>query len=46
MFSDSFTLNVGVRSPFSMVNGSGTKVTAFANSKPLNCRFVSEYKIN
>lgn len=29
-------LNVGVRRPFSILNGSGTKVTAFANSKPLN----------
>lgn len=30
------TLKVGVRSPFSKVNGSGTKVTALANSNPLN----------
>lgn len=32
------TLNVGVRRPFSTVNGSGTKVRAFANSKPFNCK--------
>ena len=38
------TLNVGVRRPFSMVNGSGTKVTAFANSKPLNCKNKKEFK--
>jgi len=30
------TLKVGVRSPFSTVNGSGTNVTAFTNSNPLN----------
>lgn len=32
-----FTLNVGVNKPFSRVNGSSTKVTAFTNSNPLNC---------
>jgi hypothetical protein len=30
------TLNVGVRRPFSNVNGSATSVTALANSKPLS----------
>lgn len=34
------TLNVGVRRPFSKVKGSGTKVTAFANSKPLSYRVI------
>lgn len=29
-------MSVGVRRPFSRENGSGTKVTAFANSKPLS----------
>lgn len=29
-------LNVGVRSPFSIVNGSNTNVMAFTNSKPLS----------
>lgn len=31
-----FTLNVGVRRPLSNVNGSATRVTALANSKPLS----------
>nr|ACN27422.1 unknown [Zea mays] len=31
------TLNVGVRRPLSNVNGSATRVTALANSKPLSC---------
>lgn len=35
-------LNVGVRRSFSMVNGSTTKVTDFANSKPLNCMAMVE----
>jgi len=30
------TLNVGVRRPFSNVNGSATRLTALANSKPLS----------
>ena len=32
----SFTLNVGVRRPLSNVNGSATRATALANSKPLS----------
>lgn len=32
----SFTLNVGVRRPLSNENGSATRVTALANSKPLS----------
>lgn len=33
---DGPTLNVGVRRPFSSVNGSATRVTALTNSKPLS----------
>jgi hypothetical protein len=32
------TLCVGVSKPFSSANGSCSKVTAFANSKPLSCK--------
>lgn len=32
------TLNVGVRSPFSSVKGSGVKWMALAISKPLSCK--------
>lgn len=33
---------VGVSRPFSIENGSGTKVTAFANSKPLSCKATNK----
>lgn len=36
------TLKVGVRRPFSTVNGSATNVMAFANSKPLNCTCLEQ----
>ncbi|KAL4573587.1 hypothetical protein LXL04_020398 [Taraxacum kok-saghyz] len=39
-------LLVGVSKPFSMVNGSATKVMDLANSKPLNCITISLSKNN
>ena len=34
---ESFTLSVGVSSPFSIEKGSGVSVTAFAYSNPRSC---------